>query len=260
MNDCCKDCCKENKILRSPTLAVIAFFILLFLYANFGPNIPISILSQQKGEPLIVTETGDATAVPDIANITIGVEERGGTIAEVQNSVNQKSKNLVAAFKKLGIEEKDIKTLSYNVYPEYDYRETPQKVTGYRISTTYSIKIKDFNKINDAVVIATNTGANIIGNVSFEVNDDTKNKVLTEAREEAVKKSKEKAKSLSSAAGETPGKIINITEDSSPIRPYPLAMDKAVGLGAGEINVTPPDITPGETEFTVTVSISWEIR
>ena len=193
MNDCCKDCCKENNILRYPIFAVIAFFILLFLYANFGPNIPISILSQQKGEPLIVTETGDATAVPDIANITIGVEERGITITDVQNSVNQKSKNLVAAFKKLGIEEKDIKTTGYNVYPEYDYRETPQKVIGYRISTTYSIKIKDFNKINDTVVIATNTGANIIGNVSFEVNDDTKNKVLTEAREEAVKKAKANA-------------------------------------------------------------------
>ncbi|OGZ18221.1 MAG: hypothetical protein A2V72_02670 [Candidatus Nealsonbacteria bacterium RBG_13_37_56] len=253
MNDCCK-------IWRNPIWAVIVFFVFLFVYSKFGPNIPISILSQQKGEPLIVTETGNATAVPDIANIMVGIEESGGSISTVQNSVNQKSKSLVEAFKKLGIAESDIKTQSYNVYPEYDYRVSPQKVNGYRISTTYLVKIKDFDKINEAIVIATNTGANVIGNVSFEVNDETKNKVLTQAREEAVTKAKEKAQSLAKAAGVTLGKIINITEDSSPIRPYPLTADKAFGLGGAETIVETPEIIPGETEFTVTVSVSWEIR
>ena len=55
------------------------------------------------------------------------------------------------------------------------------------------------------------------------------------------------------------GKIINITEGTSPMYPIPYA-DKAVGMGAGETNVTPPEITPGETEFKVTVSVSWQIR
>jgi len=165
----------------------------------------------------------------------------------------------VDAFKKLGVAESDIKTTGYTVSPDYDYRANPQRITGYRISTTYAVKIKDFDKINDAVVIATNNGANVIGNISFEVNDETKNKVLTEAREEAVNKAKDKAQSLAKAAGVSLGKIINISEGTSPIFPVPM-MEKAVGLGAGETAVTPPEITPGETEFTVTVSVSWQIR
>ena len=243
----------------APVITIISFFILLFLYSKFGPSLPLSVLSQQKGEPLVVTETGNATAVPDIAKITLGITESGSSLKAVQNSVNTKSQALTDSLKKLGVEEKGIKTTSYNLYPEYDYQSKPQILTGYRLTTNYRVTIRDFDKVNDAIVAATAAGANITGGVSFEVNDETKNKALTEAREEAVAKAKEKAQSLAKAAGITLGKIINITEETTPAYPVPLA-ERAVGLGSTTTETTSPDINPGETEFTVTVSLSWEMR
>lgn len=238
--------------------SIIIFFVLLFVYSKFGPSLPISVLTQTKGEPMVVTDTGKVTVVPDIAKVSFGIEAQGQNLKQVQDSVNKKSKTLTDAFKKLGIDEKDIKTTNYNVNPEYDYQSNPYKINGYRVSTSYEVKITDFEKVNDALTIATESGANIVGNISFEVNDKTKEEYTQEAREEAVKLAKEKAEGLAKASGITLGKIINVTESFGVDYPRPVMMlDKAVGMGG-----TPEtaNVTPGETEISVTVSLSYEIR
>jgi hypothetical protein len=245
---------KEN--LKHPLAIVFSIFVFLFLFAKFAPSFPISVLTQQKGEPLIVSGEGKVTVVPDIAKISLGIEETGLSLKDVQNKVNQKSQDLTSVLKKLGIGEKDIKTAAYNVYPEYNYGVNPQKITGYRISTTYEVKIKDFEKINEVLVKATEAGVNSIGNIAFEVNETTKNAKLNEARKQAVEEAKTKADGLAHAAGISLGKIINVSESQgAEPRPY-------YALKEGIDSATPvqPDIQPGETELSVTVSLSFEIR
>ena len=243
---------KEN--LKHPLVIVFSIFVFLFLLAKFAPSFPISVLSQQKGEPLVVSAEGKATVVPDIAKVTLGIEESGSTLKETQNSVNQKSKNLTEALKKLGIGEKEIKTISYDIYPEYNYETSPQKITGYRISTGYEVTVKDFDKINDVLTKATEAGANTVGNIVFEVNETTKNEKLNEARKQAVEEAKTKAAGLARAAGISLGKIINISEQSDLPRPF-YAMEAAPASDS-----TKPEIQPGQTELSVTVSLSYEIR
>lgn len=246
----------KDKLLRHPLSLILAFFILLFVYSKFGPTIPFSVFSQDRGAPLVVEGMGEVSVVPDIAIVSVGIDESGTTLESVQKSANEKSKSLVDSLKKLGIDETDIKTTNYSVFPEYDYRGTP-RITGYRLSISYRVKVKDFDKVNDVLVTVTSSGANVVGNVSFEVNEETKNKKLGEAREEAVKEAKEKAKSLAAAAGVTLGKILNISETQQ--FPGPIALREAAG-GIGGAPVPAPEITPGETQFTVSVSVSWEIR
>ncbi len=249
---------ETKNILHQPLTLLISFFVLLFLFGKFGPNLPLSIISQEKGEPLIVSGNGKATAVPDIAKITLGVEESGSSLLDVEKSVNTKSQALVDSLKKLGVGEKDIKTISYNVSPDYDYRSQPAKIIGYRVSTTYEVKVKDFDKVNAVIAKATEVGVNMVGGIAFEVNEDIKNKLLDEARKEAVNEARQKAESLAKAAGITLGKIINISEAQG-FEPRPIALMEKSGIG-GDIQVTEPEIVPGETELSVTVSLSFELR
>ncbi|KKP48032.1 MAG: hypothetical protein UR39_C0002G0135 [Candidatus Woesebacteria bacterium GW2011_GWA1_33_30] len=237
--------------------SVFLFFVLLFVYSKWGPSIPFSVLSQQKGEPLTVTETGKVAVTPDIAKVTIGIEEQGPTLKQVQNNVNTKSKKLTDELKKLGIDEKNIKTINYNVYPEFDYQNSSYKINGYRVSVSYEIKITDFEVVNEVLTVATSIGANIIGNISFEVNDKTKEELTSKARDEAVEKAKTKAEGLAKSAGITLGKIINVSE-SGGFEPRPILMyDKAI---SGSEPVTEANITPGETEIEVTVTLFYEVR
>ena len=207
---------------------------------------------------MIVTGEGKVSVIPDIAKVTLGIQENGTSLKTVQDSVNKKSKILTDSLKKLGIGESDIKTTSYNVYPQYDYTTPTQRITGYQVSTSYEVTIKDFDKVNDVLVQATAAGANTAGGIIFEVNDETKANKLQEAREEAVGKAKEKAQGLAKAAGISLGKIINITESQggNEIRPMYATSDLAVSGSAP----VPANIQPGETEISVTVSLYYEIK
>lgn len=240
--------------------SIIIFFVLLFVYSKFGPSLPISVTTQFKGEPFIVSETGKVTVTPDIAKVTIGIEEQSQNLKSAQDSVNKKSKNLTDEIKKLGIKEENVKTTNYNVYPEYDYTNTPYRINGYRVSTSYEIKVEDFEVVNDVLVVATNTGANVIGNITFEVNEKTKEEKLQEAREIAVKKAKTKAEGLAKASNISLGKIINVSEVEGQNYPVPIAYTKEIAMGSAGDSREVANVTPGETSIEVIVNLSYEVR
>lgn len=238
--------------------AVIVFFILLFVFAKWGPAINFSTTTQTKGDPFVVTGEGKVFVTPDIAKITVGVQESGASLKTVQDNLNKKSAAITDAVKNLGVKKEDIKTTSYNLYPQYDYQNSPNRLTGYQVSTTYEITIKDFDKINDLIVIATGAGANMEGGINFEINEVTKKEKLQEARSLAAVDAKEKAQGLASAAGINLGKVINISESqgSNEIRPLP-AMGGAVILDKLAVE---PSIQAGQTEINVMVTLSFEVR
>ncbi len=240
--------------------AVIIFFALLFVFAKWGPSINFATTTQTKGEPFIASGEGKVSVTPDIAIVTLGIQETGSSLKTVQNSVNVKSKSLTEALKKLGVSENDIKTTSYNVYPQYDYSSSTQRITGYQVSTNYKVTVKDFDKVNDILVSATGAGANIVGNVSFDINDSTKLEKTNEARELAVKNAKEKAEGLAKAAGIGLGNILNVSENQSSSNAIrTMAIPAAGGGDMAKANIQ-PDIQPGQTEINVTVSLSYEVR
>lgn len=208
---------------------------------------------------MIVSAEGKSVATPDIAKVNLGIQETGNSLKIVQESVNKKSQNLTSELKKLGVKENDIKTTSYNVSPQYDFTNPGSRITGYQVSASYEVTVRDIDKVNDILVSVTNNGANVVGNVSFDVSDEVKNKKMNEAREEAADKAKEKAKGLAKAAGITLGKIINVSESQGVDFPRPVALLQKDSIGAGS-EPTPANIEPGETEITVTVTLSYEIR
>ncbi len=240
--------------------AVIIFFILLFVFAKWGPAINFSTTTQTKGEPLVVSGEGKVYTAPDIARITLGITDSGVSLKTVQESVNKKSQTLTNAIKNLGVDEKDIKTTSYNLYPQYDYlTSTTNRIKGYQVSTSYEITIRDVDNINDIIAAATLNGANMEGSVSFDLSDSVKKEKLNEARKIAANEAKEKAEGLAKSAGLTLGKMINISENQISDIPRPLYATNAAGA-IEDKEATLPSIEAGQTEISVTVNLSYEIR
>lgn len=239
--------------------SMIVFFVLLFVFAKWGPSINFATTTQPVGEPFMVSGEGKVFVTPDIAKISFGITESGSSLKTVQNTVNTKSKTLTDALKKLGIADADIKTTGYSVYPQYDFTSPTQRITGFQVSTNYEVTIKNFDIVNDAITAGTGAGANTIGGVNFEVNDATQKEKLNEARKLAVNDAKDKASGLAGAAGITLGKIVNISENQGGITPRPLALP-ASGGGLDQKSIAQPNIQPGLTEIDVTVSLSYEVR
>lgn len=240
-----------------PFALVFLFFFLLFAYAKFGPSIPFSVNSVITAQPapFTVSAEGKISAVPDIAQISLGFTATDTTVAGAQNQANSTINKITSAVKNLGIESKDIQTSNYTINPNYDYRSSGQTITGYSVNVSLVVKVRDFAKINQVIDAATANGANQVGGLSFTFDDPEK--YQAQARKIAIDNAKKKAQDIASAAGISLGKLINVSEENtSPIRPVPMLANAATGSEKS----APTQVEPGSSEISSTITLSYEIR
>jgi len=246
-----------NSWWAKAAFVVIAVFVLL----RFGPGLPIQSVVTQKQDSFTVSGTGKVTVVPDTGIVDLGITINKPSVKDAQNEANTVIKNITQALKNLKIDEKDIKTSNYSVYPQYDYQPgSVNRITGYQVTASLVVAVRDINKINDVIDQATAKGANTVGGIQLTVDEDQQKKLLQQARQEAVKEAKEKAESLAKAAGITLGKIINVVEESNNFpRPVMYAAKEAM-LGGGGGDVAQTQIQPGSTDITTSVTLFYETR
>jgi uncharacterized protein len=249
--------------LKNPLLIIVSFFVVLLIYTQiFGP---ISFKVNSQPNLFYVDGRAKETAIPKTATLTIGVTENGSTVGVIQESLNTKSNKIVEELKKLGVKEKDIKTQSYSLYPNYGPTiqrldvvkegeaappSQPDQISGYTGTQNIEVKVADIAIANKALDVATKNGANIVSGASFALGDEEREMLEDKAREEAIKNAKDKASRITKSSGLRLGKLVNVSENQGP---YPYAADQSFLKETSET-----DLNPGETTVEVTVTLTYE--
>lgn len=224
---------------------------------------------------ITVSGKGEIMAKPDIANFSFSVVEDGKTAKEAQDKATTKSNSALNAIKVAGVEDKDVKTLSYDLSPKYEWRQTAcpqsmpasgvvypcpggkQTIIGYTVSQTIEVKVR---KIDDASALLTKitaVGVSNISGINFVVDDQ--DALAEQAKEKAIALAKDKAKILAEQLGVRLGRIINFSDQNS----GPIYYAKAYGvdsLGMGGETAPAPQLPAGENKITSNVSITYEIK
>lgn len=234
-------------------LLIIAVFWYVSVYSR-------SIVPERS---FTVSGEGKVVAVPDIAQLSVGVLTEGGkNLTELQKQNTEKINRIISYLKEQGINEKDIKTEYYNISPRYQYFSCtpvplglefrpcpPSEIIGYSISQSVSVKIRDLDKTGGIISGVVEQGANTVSGPNFTVDDPVA--LQNEARKEAIKQAREKARSMAKTGGFRIGKLISIQEGfSGPPIIY--------GLEAKGGAV--PSIEPGSQEILVTATLIYEIK
>lgn len=257
---------KVLKYLSSFLLILSIFFVVKILsglkeYRIIGKGVyPSSVIT--------VNGKGEIFAKPDVASFTFSIQESGKTAMEAQDKATKKNNEVIDSLKGM-IEEKDIKTISYNLYPKYEYQNVactqyycpPSKsiIAGYEVSQTISVKVRKIDKSGD--VLAKIGGLNVsnISGISFVV--DNIDDIKKQARDEAIKDAKKQAQILAKNLGVRLKKITSFYENQE-YGGYPYAE----GMGGGAMVDTAykervaPNIPAGENRITSNISISYEIE
>lgn len=236
-------------------ITVLFIFICLFAFFKlFGP-IPFFVqnITTTKTSLFSVDGVGEATGIPDTAMVSFGVSKTASTVQSAKDQVNEIANKITEDLKKLGVNEKDIKTTNYSVNPQYDYSGGTQRLTGYVVNTNMQAKLQPIDKANQAIDITTQDGATQVNGVQFIVNDSKEKELTNEARKKAIADAKEKAQNLADAASMRLGRIVDIKENAQSPRPYPILMG-AEKAGGGE----PTQLNPGENTITSTITLSYE--
>ena len=199
---------------------------------------------------------GKVLAKPDVAVVDFSIVTEAATSKAAQDDNSAKSQNVVDFLNEQKIEEKDIKTTGYNIYPKYSYpRGESPKITGYRVEQTIKVKVRDLGSVSSVLDGVVTVGANQVGNLSFEI--DEPEKLKAEARAKAIADVKKKADELKGQIGIKLGRIVNFSEGVSG---YPVPMLYERSMSSGGIGGGGPSVPSGENEIIVNVMITYQIK
>jgi len=201
------------------------------------------------GQPALhtitVTGTAAVTRVPDVARVSVGVSVTKPSVKAARDAVGKSMSAIIAGIKALGVDEKDIKTTSIDLSPQYNSGGT--KIVGYRMSEQLQITVRDLDKAGDVVDTATAKGATEVNGLWFEVGDPTR--AMDEARAAAIAQARTSAKKMAAAAGVSVGAVVSISE-SSASSPGPYYYGAAARDAAA---LTPVERGTQDVQATVTV-------
>jgi uncharacterized protein len=216
---------------------------------------------------IMVSGEGEAFAVPDIASFTFSVIEVGATVEQAQEKADTKINKSLAAIKNAGVEERDIKTISYNVYPKYEWEQVvcitypcpsgKNVLKGYEVSQSIMVKVRDTEKAGDLVTRVGAVGVSNISGLEFSIDD--REKYVRLAREAAIMKAKENAKQLAKDLDVRLGRMLYFNENSGYPGPY-FATEGMGGDLRASVAPAKAELPTGENKITSQVSLTYEIK
>jgi uncharacterized protein len=222
--------------------------------------------SEQILNTISVNGKGEEVIIPDIATFSFTVTENGKTVADAQEKATTKTNNILKSVRSQGIEDKDIKTTSYNINPHYEYQtgscgtyNCPGKntLTGYDVSQNIEVKIRDLSKAGDLFTSIGAAGAQNLQGLTFTI-DDIEN-VRAAARAKAIADAKAKADTIAKQLGVRLVRVTGYYENMD----YPVPMygrGGAMDAVAQSVKTVPPEVPTGTQEITSNISVTYEIR
>jgi uncharacterized protein YggE len=208
-------------------------------------------------ETISVTGTGKTTLVPDRFSFTAGVQTTAPTVEEAVNQNNAKIASVIAALKKAGATDQEIRTTNFSIFPQqvYEQGQAP-RVVGYQASNQVLVTKKDIAMAGRLLQVALNAGVNETSGLNFEVSDPARGR--DQGLKAAFDDARAKASLLAQAAGRALGRAMMITEGSDttpPPRPMPMGVMAAKGEAISQVPVE-----GGTRELAYTISVVFEMR
>lgn len=222
---------------------------------------------------IVVMGTGDASASPDVARISLGVEATNVNAQTAVDEANSKMHAVIETLKKNGVADKDIRTAQFDIHseepppppPVYETMPVapspapvgkpsapvsppaPRLETSaprppvFRVSNTVLLTFRHLDKVGDILTAAVNAGANHAWGIQFDIDDPKP--LLAEARNEAVADARRRAEELARLSGVRLGRILHISEsEGREGPPMPMAaqsyrVQEAVPVERGELTI-----------------------
>lgn len=249
-------------------VAILVMFVTLSLFL-LAETINVVQTLGRPGVPatdtITVTGQGEATMAPDVARISFSVENTAATVADAQEATTKQANAAIDFVKKQDVEDNDMKTLAYNISPQYSYSDCPYgsycpqrqpKITGYQVSETVQVTVRDLTKVGDLLAGLGKLEVQNLSGPAFALDDA--NAGYDAARADAIAKAKAQAKLLAKQLGVRLGKIVNFSESSGNY-PYPMQL-YGMDAGMSEKASATPNVPAGENTYTASVSIIYSIR
>nr|WP_294848618.1 SIMPL domain-containing protein [uncultured Sphingomonas sp.] len=205
---------------------------------------------------LTVSASGRAETRPDEATFSLGVNTIAGSAAEASRLNNEKMQKVTAALTGFGIKPDDLQTRNLTLN-RIDYGKDRGR---FQANNTVTVRLKDLSRASDAVVAATEAGANLLSGPQLRVADAEKASMSAYAN--AYKAARQRADAYAEAAGLKVSRVLAI-RDGGQAGGEPIPMEQLRTLdvqAAVPVPVAPPPpFNPGVNTSVVNVRVDFAL-
>jgi uncharacterized protein YggE len=232
-------------------LAMTTLFLVATAAAAAAQNVP-------PAPPVVVVRgEGEVRTAPDVAFITLATEHRANTAKDAQaqgaTAMTGVQQRLTAA----GVAKDAIRTLSYDLQPQFDYVNGKQVARGFLARNVVEVRVDQVTRVGELLEIVVTAGGTAVQGVRFDVKDRTQ--LERQAISRAVADARARAVAAAEGAGTTTLAVVRIEEEGVIRRPIeqPMMRMAADSVAAAP---PPPPIAAGEAVIRATVTLTASIK
>lgn len=203
-----------------------------------------------------VTGTGEVSAAPDSAVVSLTVQSLRRESSAAKDDVDSRVNAFLESLDDLGFDEDDVKAGSLRTNPRYDYRSGQQTFAGYQASRSLTVDVSDLDDLDALLDAALQGQIDNINNIQYKVSDSSA--MEAKARELAIEDSKTQANELAAAYGAELGPIVSINYRSRGNTPVFMDMAEPMALRSEAANVA-GQYLPDEISFNDQIDVVFDL-
>ena len=168
---------------------------------------------------------GKYEAAPDTALLQFNISAQADTAKEAYEQASKEAEHTRQILRSTGVEPKSAEIGYYSIQPMYDWKNPKRKLVGYRVTTSVSLKLKDFSKIGPITQQLADADVSQSQSVSYTLEniDEAKGKAV----EDAFRHARASLETVARASGRTLGELsyasVDTFENPLPVRPMAMA-------------------------------------
>lgn len=201
---------------------------------------------------------GRFEAAPDTAVVQFNIMAQADTARAAYDAAAKQAEQVRQILRDNGIDPKTANISSYSIQPMYDYKSAKHKLVGYQVTTTVTLKLKEFVKIGPITQQLADTAVSDSQSITYTL--DNMDEAKSKAVEDAYRHARAAADSVARAAGRSVGELSYASVDTfENVRPMPV-MGRVMAMKAEAAPAPTEEFTPQTVNVTAHVNALFTLK
>src|ERR1039457_6075453 len=161
---------------------------------------------------IFVGADGKFETAPDTALIQFNIAAQADNAKDAYDQAAKQAEATRQVLRANGIDPKSAEVGFFSVNPQYDWKNPKHRVIGYQVTTSVSLKLKDFSKIGPVTQQLADASVGESQSLSYTL--DSTDEAKSKAVADAYRRAHASAQSLANASGRTLGELSYATVDT----------------------------------------------
>lgn len=245
----------QERMMKASLLVCVMFCFAVGAVAQNPPTI------NAQSNTVYVSADGKYETAPDTALVQFMISAQEALAKDAYSRASQEADQLRQILRTNGVDPKTAEIGFFSLQPVYDYRNPKRKVVGYRVTTSVSLKLKDFGKVGP--IVGALGDQEWMENVSLNYTLEDIDAAKLRAVDDAFQRARAEAAAVARAGGRALGELSYASVDTYEqvrVLAQPMAA-RAMTMQAGAAVAAPTaEFSPQKISVSARVSTMFALK